>query len=88
MAQTKGPARPHFMTCTRVHATLVHHGRTALAAKEQRAAALQRRTAAAAAAAAEEGARLEDGAANMQRLDALRQVRHTAYGHGRGWCLR
>jgi len=75
------------MTCTRVHATLVHHGRTALAAKEQRAA-LPRRAAAAAAAAAEEGARLEDGAANMQRLDDLRQVRHTACGHGRGWCLR
>lgn len=49
--------------------------RATLEARQKRVAVLQRRTVAAAAAAQDDGKRLEDDAANMQRLDALRQAR-------------
>lgn len=49
--------------------------RATLEARQKRVAGLQRRAEAAAAAAQNDGKRLEDDAANMQRLDALRQAR-------------
>lgn len=69
-------ALPTHLLCRNCNRPVSFPGcRVALEAKEQRARALQRRAAQAATAARDEGERAQGGAANMQRLDALRQAR-------------